>query len=60
LSNQKQDRATAWVVKVRYVATPDAKERLSRTVAILLKSGMEKNKKVIMSRGYEGDTKNGL
>jgi len=48
------------VVKVRYVATPDAKERLSRAVAILLKSGMEKKKKVIKSRGYENDTKNGL
>ena len=32
------------MVKVRYVATPDAKERLSRAVAILLKSGMKKKK----------------
>lgn len=42
MRSQKQDRATAWIVKVQYVDTPDAKERLSRAVAILLESGMKK------------------
>ncbi len=32
------------VVEFRYVPTPDAKERLSRAIAILLKSGMKKKK----------------
>jgi len=44
LSSWKQDRQNPQVAKFVYVPTPDAKERLYRAIAILLKSGMKKKK----------------
>lgn len=47
LKPKHMESPTARVIRVRYIAVPnasDAKERLSRAVAILLKSGMRKKK----------------
>jgi hypothetical protein len=44
LGSQKQDRSVPWVVKVQYIVVPNAKERLSRAVAILLKAEPERKK----------------
>ncbi len=44
LARQKQDRSVPWVIKVQYITVPNAKERLSRVVAILLKAETERKK----------------
>lgn len=45
LGRQKQeDRSVPWVIKVQYITVPNAKERLSRVVAILLKAETERKK----------------
>jgi hypothetical protein len=44
LSNRKQDRRNPQVTKFVYVSIPDAKERLCRAVAILLRAGMKGRK----------------
>jgi hypothetical protein len=44
LSSRKQDTQNLQVAKFVYVPTSDAKERLYRAIAILLKTGMKKKK----------------
>lgn len=44
LAHQKQDRSVPWVIKVQYITVPNAKERLSRVVAILLRAETERKK----------------
>ena len=44
LSSRKQGKRIPWVVKFRYVPTPNAKERLSRALTILLKVSREERR----------------
>ena len=44
MGHEKQDRSVPWVIKVQYITVPNAKERLSRVVAILLKAETERKK----------------